>query len=366
MKQLKIQCGKKQVYITKDTLTIVFGIIIIISDALLAGFINLFEFGFDWSYVSKSEFWSAYFIKLAISYIALFGAYIIRRAKNKKNVKFIAQREKIKDCKNAIVKAKKIGNCKNWLKFILNYTRKVEIYQNIMMSKYEKIIFKEPEEPDYENLSTLKKRLLKNRYEKALEKYKQNEKLRIYIEEQLNVCDKHFKIIECYKKHDISQVKILQEEIKANDGIKGYNLKYKDVTYNKLFNVDLTAGDNDDGIEYNEFTVLLKKIMPTLFLGVIGCALLTSIVIQRGVFNTNTVLLIALNLLMMAWFIFNGVRFADSVVLGTIYAADTNRLIICEQFLEDSAINGDEWVQNIDLRYEPEILNSKDEDGDDG
>ncbi|MGN1222434.1 MAG: hypothetical protein ACI4TT_04295, partial [Christensenellales bacterium] len=126
MKQLKIKCGKKQVIVTKDLLTIVTGIIILVIDSLLAGVLQLFEFGFDLTYITKSEFWTAYCIKLAISYIALFGAYIIRRVTNKKSPKFIAQREKIKDSKNAIVKARKIANCKNWLKFVYNYTKRVE------------------------------------------------------------------------------------------------------------------------------------------------------------------------------------------------------------------------------------------------
>lgn len=367
MKQIKIKCGNKQVIVTKDLLTIVAGIIILVVDALLAGFLQLFEFGFDWSYISKSEFWTAYCIKLAISYIALFGAYVIRRVINKKSPKFIAQREKIKDSKNAIVKARKISNCKNWLKFVYNYTKKVELYQELITSKYEKIIFKEPEQPDTDYLDEnkffdkLKIARLNRKYKKAKAKYNKSETLRKFYEEQLKVCDKHFEIIDAYKHHNIAKVKELQEEIKEKDFMKHYNLHYKNVTYNKLFNVDLSNTKKDASIEYNEAGVLARKIMPALLLGVVGCAVITSVVVQQGSFSTTTIFMIALNLLMMAWFMFSGLRIADSFIFGVVFAADNNRIIICEEFIEDSALLGDNWTQTIDVSYEPEVAESKEQ-----
>jgi len=367
MKQLKIKCGKKQVIVTKDLLTIATGIVILVVDSLLAGFLQLFEFGFDWTYITKSEFWTAYCIKLAISYIALFGAYIIRRVINKKSPKFIAQREKIKDSKNAIVKARKISNCKNWLKFVYNYTKKVEIYQDIITSKYEKIIFKEPEQPDTDYLDEnkffdkLKIARLNRNYKIAKAKYEKSEKLRKFYEAQLKVCDKHFEIIDAYKHHDMEKVKKLQEEIKENDFMKHYNLHYKNVTYNKLFNVDLSSTRKDDRIEYNEAGILAKKIMPSLLMGVVGCAVVTSVVVQTGSFSATTIFMIALNLLMMAWFMFSGIRIADSFIFGVVFAADNNRIIICEEFIEDSALLGDNWTQTIDVSYEPEVVENEEQ-----
>jgi len=365
MKQMKIKCGNKQVIITKDLLTIISGIIILVVDALLAGFLQLFEFGFDWSYITKSEFWTAYFIKLAISYIALFGAYIIRRVINKKSPKFIAQREKIKDSKNAIVKARKIANCKNWLKFVYNYNKKVEIYQEIITSKYEKIIFKEPEQPDTDYLDEnkffdkLKIARLNKKYKIALAKYNKSETLRKFYEEQLKVCDKHFEIIDAYKHHNIAKVKELQEEIKEKDFMKHHNLHYKNVTYNKLFNVDLNGTHRDDNIEYKEAGFLVKNVMPSLLMGIVGCAVVTSVVVQQGSFSATTIFMIALNLLMMAWFMFSGLRIADSFIFGVVFAADNNRIIICEEFIEDSALLGDNWTQTIDVSYEPEVVESE-------
>jgi len=365
MKQMKIKCGNKQVIIIKDLLTIISGIIILVVDALLAGFLQLFEFGFDWSYITKSEFWTAYFIKLAISYIALFGAYIIRRVINKKSPKFIAQREKIKDSKNAIVKARKIANCKNWLKFVYNYNKKVEIYQEIITSKYEKIIFKEPEQPDTDYLDEnkffdkLKIARLNKKYKIALAKYNKSETLRKFYEEQLKVCDKHFEIIDAYKHHNIAKVKELQEEIKEKDFMKHHNLHYKNVTYNKLFNVDLNGTHRDDNIEYKEAGFLVKNVMPSLLMGIVGCAVVTSVVVQQGSFSATTIFMIALNLLMMAWFMFSGLRIADSFIFGVVFAADNNRIIICEEFIEDSALLGDNWTQTIDVSYEPEVVESE-------
>lgn len=365
MKQLKIKYGKKQVIITKDIITVLMGAAILLVDALLAGFLQLFEFGFDMSYLMTSEFWTAYAIKLVISYVALFGAYIIRKVIDRKTPKFVVQREKIKDSKNAIVKARKIGNCKNWLKYVYNYKKKVEIYQDIITRKYEKLVYAEPEQPDKSEfqLNTFCGKVKFNKatkkYKKQLKKYKKTEEMRKYCEEQLAVCDKHFEIIDAYKKHDIKKVKELQAQIKDIDCMKNYRLHYKNVTYNRLFNVDLGKTQRDDGIEYNEASVLTKKIVPAIFGGIVSCAMLTSIIVKPAAYTIETFLLIVLNLLLMLWFMFCGLRIADSFIFGVVYAADNNRLIICEEFIEDSALNGDNWVQEIDTSVEPEVVDDK-------
>ncbi|MGN1222075.1 MAG: hypothetical protein ACI4TT_02440, partial [Christensenellales bacterium] len=226
-------------------------------------------------------------------------------------------------------------------------------------------IFKEPEKPDLDYLDEnkffdkLKINILNKKYKKAMAKYKKSESLREFYEQQLKVCEKHFEIIDAYKKHDIEKVKRLQDEIKENDYMKHYNLHYKNVTYNKLFNVNLSSTRKDDSIEYNEAKVLAKKILPSILMGIIGCAVLTSIVVQQGDFSATTILLIALNLLMMVWFMFCGLRMADSFIFGVVYAADSNRIIICEEFIEDSALLGDNWTQNIDVSYEPEVVENE-------
>jgi len=355
MKPLKIPYGKnKNLIITKDFISIFMGVLILVADALLAGILQLFEFGFDLSYLKTTEFWTSYAIKLAISYTALFGAYIIKKNANKQNPKFLIQREKIKESKDAIVKARKIANCKNWLKFVYNYTKKVEIYQDIITKKYEKLVYAEPEEPDKDsyNLESFFGRLKYNNakanYHKALNQYKKTEEHRKYCERQLMVCDKHFEIIAAYKKHDMEEVKRLQDEIKDIDCMKNYRLRYKNITYNRLFNVDLGSNKHDNSIDYNEAGMLAKKILPAIITGLISCTLLSSLFVKTQAFSLNTILLIVLNLFLMAWFTFTGIRIADSFILGTVYAADGNRLIICEEFIEDCALNGDAWTQEID------------------
>ena len=94
-------------------------------------------------------------------------------------------------------------------------------------------------------------------------------------------------------------------------------------------------------------------------MGVVGCAVLTSIVVQQSTFTATTLLLIALNLLLMGWFMFSGIRIADSFIFGVVFAADNNRIIICEEFIEDSALLGDNWTQTIDVSYEPEVVESE-------
>lgn len=362
MKPIKIKYGKnKQILINRDFFKIGIGLIILIGDSLLAGIIQLFEFGFDISYLFTSEFWTAYAIKLVISYVALFGAYIIRKVINKRTPKFVVQREKIKDCKQIIVKNKKISVHKNWLKYVYNYKKRVEIYQDIITRKYEKLACAEPEEPNKEDFN-LESKVGKIKYKNAIMKYKRKrnaflrtEELRKFYEEQLSVCEIHFQIVKCYKEHNIEKVKELQEQIKNVDCMKNCRLHYKSITYNKLFNVDLGSVKRDDGIEYNEAGILVKRILPAILGGLISVALLTSVIVSRKTFSSDTLLLIALNLILMAWFCFTGIRLADSFIFGTVYSADANRIMICEEFLEDSALNGDTWTENIDTGIEADM-----------
>lgn len=362
MKPIKIKYGKnKQILINRDFFKIGIGLIILIGDSLLAGIIQLFEFGFDMSYLFTSEFWTSYAIKLVISYVALFGAYIIRKVINKRTPKFVVQREKIKDCKQTIVKNKKIGVHKNWLKYVYNYRKRVEIYQDILTKKYEKLVCAEPEEPNKEDFD-LDSKFGRFKYKRALIKYnkKRNtflktEELRKFYEEQLSICEVHFQIVKCYKEHNIEKIKELQQQIKDIDCMKNYRLHYKPITYNKLFNVDLGNVKRDDGIEYNEAGILVKRILPAIFGGLISVALLTSIIVSRKTFTSDTLLLIALNLILMAWFCFTGIRLADNFIFGTVYSADANRIMICEEFLEDSALNGDTWTENIDTSIETDM-----------
>lgn len=360
MKQISIKYGKKRVIITKDSISILVGIVIIISDILLAGLLQLFEFGFDASALMSDTFWSGYFLKLAIAYIALFGAYTIRKTANRHNPKFVTQREKIKDCKAVVVKHKKVGNFKNWLKYVYNYSKRVEKYQALINKKYEKLIFEEPEKPsavDYDDTPAGKHKLAKatRKYNRRMVRYKKNEEMRKYCEQQLAICDIHFEIIQNYKVHNLEKVKALQAEIKETDCMKKYNLHYKNITYNKLFNVDLTSKKQDDSIEYNEATILVKKLLPLLLLGIACFALLSSVTGGLTQWEPETLLLIGLNLVMMLWFMFSGIRLADSFVLGTVFAADANRLMICEEYLEDGTLNGDDWTQEIDTNAEPEV-----------
>lgn len=362
MKPIKIKYGKdKEILITRDFFKVGIGIIILIADSLIAGVVQLFEFGFDMSYLFTSEFWTPYSIKLIISYVALFGAYIIRKTKNKRSPKFVVQREKIKECKQNIVKNRKIGASKNWLKYVLNYRRKVERYQNLITRKYEKLVSTEPEEPNKEDFN-IESRFGKFKYKRAILKYNKKhntylktEEMRKFYEQQLAVCEIHFEIINCYRKHNMVKVKELQQQIKDIDCMKNYNLHYKPITYNRLFNIDLGNVKQDDGIEYNETGFLFKRILPSIFGGLISVALLTSIIVTRKSFTQETILLIVLNLMLMAWFCLTGIRFADGFIFGTVYAADTNRIMICEEFLEDCALNGDNWTENIDTSEEPII-----------
>lgn len=350
MKPIKIKFKNKEILVNKDFMTTLIGFALIVLAILLSGIMQLGEMGFNADNLKDVGFWSGYFTKLLLIYLALFGSYIIRRMYNRQTPKFITQRETLKEFKEAIVKSGKIQECKNWLKNVYNYRKKVEIYQNHMLVKYEKSCKEEPIKPiftDDEELSFwqryIRKRVL-SKYNKKLQKWKELQVKRGYYQSQIDVCETHLKIIEAYVANDEEKVNKLKESIKEIDGMNDFQSHFKPITFEKLFNVDLLRGVEADSIDYNENKHIAKKILPSIFFGLIIVIIAMSIFFTSKDFSFQTVILILLNILLILFYSFNGIRLADNIVFGVIFIADSNRITICEQFKEDSKKHGDNWI----------------------
>ena len=350
MKPINIKFKNKEILVNKDFMTTLIGFALIVLAILLSGIMQLGEMGFNADNLKDVGFWSGYFTKLLLIYLALFGSYIIRRMYNRQTPKFITQRETLKEFKEAIVKSGKIQECKNWLKNVYNYRKRVEIYQNQMLVKYEKSCKEEPIKPiftDDEEQSFWqryrRKRVL-SKYNSKLLKWKELQVKRGYYQSQIDVCETHLKIIEAYVANDEEKVNKLKESIKDIDGMNDFQSHFKPITFEKLFNVDLLRGVEADSIDYNENQHIAKKILPSIFFGLIMVIIAMSIFFTSKDFTFQTVILILLNILLILFYSFNGIRLADNIVFGVIFIADSNRITICEQFKEDSKKHGDNWI----------------------
>ncbi len=355
--------GKRQVVVDRDFLNMILGIVLIVSCVLLSGILQLVEARFDMKTLSKADFWIGYMIKLATGYMCFFGMYILRKLKNKRSSKFLIQRQNIKAYKTEIVKLKQISNFKNWLKNVYNYRKRVDKYQGYLLSRYEKLNTEKPEQPEEDDFAPLnfinrrKFNKAKRVYNKRNKKYQQALLQKEYLEQQLNVCDIHFKIIESYRKKDFDTVKSLQDSIKNIDEMSNYKIKYKPITYNGIFNVEILKGVKDDSIDYNERSVLLKKILPKLIFGAVSVSLLASMIPDFNKPTLSLLLMMFLNFLIMGWYMFSGSMLANTFIFNIVYVADSNRLAICDEFKEDSRLNGVEWKELEEEEYNEETTN---------
>ena len=352
MKPRIINYKNKEIVIDKEFFNFLLGIILVISCALISGILQLIEIGFDFSLIKNSNFWTAYLLKLIIGYLCLFGCYLLKKNNNKKSAKFITQRQDIIDYRTAIIKGMKVSEFKNWLKHVYNYRKKVELYQEYLLTRNEKIEIEMPDEIDEESFKSenkfvsfflkIKLRFAKRNYSRKLKKYNKGLERREYILKQLKVCNIHFQIIEAYKKKDNEIVKELNSEILDNSELNSFKAKFKKVTYSRIFNFDILNDRVDDSIEYNEKRFLAKSILPFMFLSAMGVCLLASIIPALKDFGLDNLILICLNLFVVGWNAFSGNMLANKYCWSILYNADANRINILSEFKEDCNLSHEE------------------------
>lgn len=344
MKPKEIKWGKNKehtILVDREFFNSLFGIILIISCALMSGILQLMTVGFNFKLISSYEFWTGYLIKIIIGYTCLFGCYLLKKSSNRKSNKFVVQRAKIQVYRDRIVKEGKVQDIRSWLTKIYNYRKKVERYHDIILKKFEKLEIEEPVVPnkeDYtplEGLNKIKYQLLMHRYRRFQKKYLMKQEYKKYLEKQLEVCKVHFQIIDSYRKNDLERVRELQADLKDDD-MKSYKIKIERVTYNKLFNFDLSSEIADDSINYQERKFVSKHTIPFAIISLILFCLLASMTPLINDVSITTILMIFFNMVVIGWNAFSGMMLANNFVWNVVYNADSNRLAILEEFSEDS------------------------------
>lgn len=330
----KIYGNKKSVIISKDFMTILIGAALILLSAVLLGLLEFLKAGCDLSAISEPSFWTSYIVKLVILYFGLAGIYIIKRTINMQSPKIVIPREVLKENKRIITSNYKTSDFEFWLKNVYNYNKKVEEYREYLTAQFKLYGAQEP------------KTSCKN-YDKKLKRYNECVATRLEIENQLKLCDKHLEIIDLYRKHKKDEAKALYETIKDNDGFRFFKNKVKVVHYEKLFNVETNGGGQEEDISYNEMKSILRKVMPSIFLGAVMLAFMTSLVLERNDVSLINLIYIGINLLTFIWYLYTGNKLANHIVFSVIQQADNNRLKICSQYVVDCKANGDEWVSKF-------------------
>lgn len=353
----KINGENKTIIVSKDIVNILMGLVFIISSALLLGITELFKIGWDWSLLLNKDFWLLYFIRLAVMYLAFFGAYVIKRCRNLKLPKVLIPREVLKYNKKLISNNFKTADCESWTKYVYSYSKKLELWQRKLQEKNSRLNIVEPTEPkcEYRFDSKIKRAfrflwLIKFWFQTVHYKFKKKiynrrKKKREYYEEQLRNCDIHTEVIELYRKRKFKEAKELLNTIE-NDDFRLFYPTYKELTFNKLFNVSIEITDGDkETFNYNEKHTIIQKIITSIGVGCIFIAIITSIALDIKKVSLMTIMYIAMNLILMCWYIFNGVRTADKFVFGNVMRADSNRIKVSNLYRDDCLINGDEWAK---------------------
>ena len=339
--------GKKiTVVLSKDILTRLIGFLFIIISTGLLGVFEFFKWGWDWSMLSNNEFWSGYFIKLMTLYVAFFGAYLIKRSVNLNNQKIVIQKATLRENKKLISKHFKTSHCETWIEKVKNYSNKLELYRDYLDSKNSRLNLIEPKEPDKDckcyKLKLFFYHIQKKRYDNGVV-------LRSKYEEQLTLVEKHIEVINLYRKNDFKGAKQLYKSFEKEDMFKYFMPGYKGLNYQKLFNVTMEGQHfNSKTIEYKEFSTITKKIVITIGIGCILLAFITSIVLDlTKTINYMTFVYIALNILLMLWYVLNGILTANKFVFGNVLNADAERIKICNEYRDDCIALQEDWAKDL-------------------
>ena len=336
---------RKTVIVSKDIMNSILGLAFIGASALLLGLFEIFKIGWDFSVLKNSSFWIGYLVKLAMLYLAFFGAYIIRKQKNLKSPKVLMQREILRHNKREIANNHMTADCEFWLKAVYSYAKKLELYQKRLQEKNANLSIVEPTEPKERKglLYTVKRA----RYKRALKRYTKNKAKREYYEEQLKNCEIHTQVIELYMQRKIQEGKALLESI-DNDGFQLFYPRYKAVTYNKIFNVSIEASKaEEEQLSYREQSILLQKISKSVAVGCLSIAIMTSLALDFKVVSFQSVVYMFMNLITMLWFTYNGIKSADVLVFGNIMQADANRIKVSNLYRDNCLKNGDTWANKL-------------------
>ena len=349
--------GKKQtIFLSRDLLKKIIGLIFIFASAGLLGVLKLFEIGWNWDFLKNTAFWSDYFIRLGLFFLALFGAYVFRRSYDVNSPKIQKLKTTIRYNKSLIADASKTEDCENYLKNVFNYEKKLEIYKRKLQQKNANLSISEVKKPE---LRTLNNKFC-NFFAKIMFKFKMlnfkiktkrletKKRKRAFLERQLEIVKVHYQIIGLYKDKKYDEADKLYATIQEEDQFKYFMPRFKELTFNKLFNVSIEKSGNEEDFEYHEAGTLFNRICRMASLGCIFLAIIMSITlsITDGI-DLNTILFIVLNLILMLWYVLNGILAADRFVFGNVLQADENRIRVCNLYRDNCKRLGEDWVKGF-------------------
>lgn len=346
-KQFSFHIGKekKTVIVSKDIVGSLLGLVFIGASALLLGLFEIFKIGWDFSILKNSGFWVSYLVKLAMLYLAFFGAYIIRKQKNLKSPKVLLQREILRHNKREIANNHRTADCAFWLKEIYSYSKKIELYQKQLQEKNANLSIVEPIEPKERKGFVYKVKLWQ--YKRAIKRYENSKNKRAYYQEQFKNCAIHLQVIELYMQRKIQEGKVLLESIQ-NDGFQFFLPRYRAVTYNKIFNMSIESSKEErEEFGYREKSILLQKISKSVAVGCISIAVMTSLALDFKAVSFQSFVYMLMNLITMLWFVYNGIRSADVLVFGSMMQADANRIKVSNLYRDNCIENGELWAKRL-------------------
>lgn len=337
---------KHKVILSMDLLQRSIGVLFVLMSAALLGVFELFKWGWDWSMLKNSVFWSGYFIKLGILLLSFFGAYVFQRSRNLNDPKIVIQKQTIKHNKKLIMNNFQTTHCEKWIANVLNYEDKLSIYKEFLEHKNSNLNLIEPREPLKNELFYKVRYIIFNEKKR---KYTIGLGHRKYYEKQLELVNKHMQVIKLFKEEKFDEAKDLYKTFEKEDDFKYFMPHYKGLNFPKLFNVSMDGQHIfSNTVEYKESSTLAKKLITMVAVGCVLLAFICSIVLElsRNI-NYMTIIFIALNLLMVLWYVFNGIMTANKFVFGNVMSADAERIKICNKYRDDCIKNNNDWVKNF-------------------
>ena len=82
----------------------------------------------------------------------------------------------------------------------------------------------------------------------------------------------------------------------------------------------------EESLSYREKSILLQKVSKSVAVGCLSLAVMTSLALDFKSISFMSFVYMLMNLITMLWFVYNGIKSADSLVFGNMMQADANRI----------------------------------------
>ena len=315
---------------SRETIKVVFNIIIVTFTLIANGFLSFLGLDFDWSTIATAEYWISYFFNLLSGLIVYFSLKSIRNIQNYNSENIINKKQEITNSRKTINDKNKIREAKFWLREYYNYQTKLNKYLDYINRKIEYLDLDKPFESD------------KN-YTKKIIRYNNNLKLEKYYMQQKAFIEKdneRLQLIIKKNKTEADNLKIneLLEELKSSDyNFKNKKIKIEIVTLDVLLSETIEEeGVRKSTVRFNEAKENAKEMPSLILVGAITTAIINSIIpfIKKG-FNLLAIFSFLLTIIYLVVFAIRGVISSDKLIKGKYYKTICNRCDILNEMLND-------------------------------